>query len=161
VQRLLQAFRQLYMGGGPDARAAVLLFAAAAGKRVEEMAAVLAPAFADIVVTTPGSFRESEPERVFQAFAARNPATVVEADPARALKRALQLAEGEPSGGGPGGPGRPASRGVRPLLVTGSFYLVGEIRRLLLRPQTASGGGQGGKRTGGRQGFGRCSMMGR
>jgi folylpolyglutamate synthase/dihydropteroate synthase len=48
-------------------------------------------------------------------FRGLNPETRLEKDPARAL----QLA-------------REASGGTRPILVTGSFYMVAEIRRLLV-----------------------------
>jgi dihydrofolate synthase/folylpolyglutamate synthase len=122
VQRLVESFRVMFLGPDDGGGGGVLLFAAAAGKRIEAMAEILAPAFRDIVVTTPGSFRESEPRRVFEAFAARNPATILEADPGRALELVLGRAGGR-----------------RPVLVTGSFYLVGEIRRLLLARQPAPG----------------------
>jgi dihydrofolate synthase/folylpolyglutamate synthase len=132
VKRVAECFRALYLRPGEGPGAAVLLFAAAAGKRVEAMAEILAPQFRDIVITTPGGFRESEPHRVHEAFAARNPAAILEPEPAQALQRAL-LAAAKP-GAAP-----------RPVLVTGSFYLVGEIRRLLLTPGAPAGraGGAG------------------
>jgi len=106
VARLLSSFRELFGEAG------VLLFAAAAGKRIDEMAAILAPAFRGIVITGTGSFRESRPEQVHRAFAARNPAAELVADPADGLERALSLCGPE-----------------SPLLITGSFYLAGEVRR--------------------------------
>jgi dihydrofolate synthase/folylpolyglutamate synthase len=148
VERLAESFRRLYLGPEGSPGRGVLLFAAAAGKRIEAMAGILAPMFPDIVITTPGSFRESEPRRVFEAFLALNPATILEVNPGRALELALDRAGGEPTeragqigGHRPphrgkglhrGGQARPPGRAWRPVLVTGSFYLVGEIRRLLL-----------------------------
>jgi dihydrofolate synthase/folylpolyglutamate synthase len=118
VEAVLETFRELYGGGG------VLLFAAAAGKRVAEMAEVLAEAFPAVVVTSPGSFRESHPEEVYREFLLRNPGTILEGDTGQALLKALSLA-GE----------------SRPILVTGSFYLVGEVRSRLRRRLAQAGPG--------------------
>ncbi len=109
VQRVLETFNRLF------GRRGVLLFAAAAGKKTAEMAEVLAPAFRTIVVTTPGSFRESNAAEVHRQFQQRNPGAVLVADTAKALSKALSLAGDS-----------------RPLLITGSFYLVGEVRPILL-----------------------------
>jgi dihydrofolate synthase/folylpolyglutamate synthase len=108
VRIVLDTFVELFGGSG------VLLFAAAAGKRIAEMAEILAPAFRDIVVTTPGSFRESNAEEVRGAFRRYNPGTLLIPDTARALSRARSLAGAD-----------------RPLLVTGSFYLAGLVREIL------------------------------
>ena len=78
------------------------------------MASILAGAFWRIIVSTPGSFKESDPVEVAEIFRAMNPQTVLEKDPARALRRA-----------------RNESGGWRPILVTGSFYMIAEIGRLL------------------------------
>jgi dihydrofolate synthase / folylpolyglutamate synthase len=108
VTRLLSAFRAIFPGD------AVLIFGSVTGKKPREMAEIMAPAFSRIVISTPGSFKESSPEAVAKIFRALNPATVLEKDPARALERA-----------------RKDSAGSLPILVTGSFYMVAEIRRLL------------------------------
>jgi dihydrofolate synthase/folylpolyglutamate synthase len=109
VTRLLAAFKAIFPGE------AVLLFGSVTGKNPREMARILAPAFTHILVSTPGSFKESNPEEVAGIFRGLNPETRLEKDPARALQRA-----------------REASGGTRPILVTGSFYMVAEIRRLLV-----------------------------
>jgi dihydrofolate synthase/folylpolyglutamate synthase len=106
VERVLAAFRALF---GPEG---VLLFGAARGKKIAEMAALLAPAFQRIVVTTPGTFKESDPAETHRLFRALCPAARLEPDTGRALAMALELTEGQ-----------------RPLLVLGSFYLAGEVRR--------------------------------
>jgi len=108
VRIVLDTFTRLF---GPDG---VLLFAAAAGKKFPEMAEILAPAFREIVVTTPGTFRESNAREVRRAFVRLNPNTLLIPDTAGALARARVLA----------GTGRP-------LLVTGSFYLAGLVREIL------------------------------
>jgi dihydrofolate synthase / folylpolyglutamate synthase len=109
VTRLLSAFKGIFPGE------AVLLFGSVSGKNPREMARILAPAFSSVIVSTPGTFKESNPEEVAGIFRGVNPATTLEKDPAQALARA-----------------REASGGTRPILVTGSFYMVAEIRRLLV-----------------------------
>ncbi len=108
VTRLLSSFRAVFPGD------AVLLFGSVSGKKPREMAQILAGAFRHIVVSTPGTFKESDPTEVAGIFRSLNAATVLEKDPAKALARARLLSEGR-----------------LPILVTGSFYMVGEIRRLL------------------------------
>jgi dihydrofolate synthase/folylpolyglutamate synthase len=103
---VLAVFRSLFGEEG------VLLFGAARGKKIAEMAAVLAPVFRRVVITTPGSFKQSDPEETHRLFRALCPSARLEADTGAALALALELAEGR-----------------RPLLVLGSFYLAGEVRR--------------------------------
>jgi dihydrofolate synthase/folylpolyglutamate synthase len=108
VERVLAVFRTLFGNDG------VLLFGAARGKKIAEMAALLAPAFQHIVITTPGTFKESDPGQTHRLFRELCPAARLEPDTGAALRLALELA---------------GSR--RPLLVLGSFYLAGEVRRRL------------------------------
>jgi dihydrofolate synthase/folylpolyglutamate synthase len=122
VGRVLESFLALF---GPQGEA-VLLFAAAAGKRVAEMAAILAPAFSVIVVTGTGSLRESAPAEVHRAFGALNPGAELVPDPGQALERALGHAGGR-----------------LPLLITGSFYLAGEVRQAWERREDEVGGDRG------------------
>jgi dihydrofolate synthase/folylpolyglutamate synthase len=107
VRRLLESFRTLYPEGG------VLLFGSVSGKRPLEMAEVLAPAFERIVISRPNAFKPSDPQEVWAIFRRLHRGVELEEDPARALARARELA------------------GARPILVTGSFYMVSEIRALL------------------------------
>jgi dihydrofolate synthase/folylpolyglutamate synthase len=107
VTRLLETFRQIYPDGG------VLLFGSVSGKKPQEMAEILAPAFSSIVVSKPNAFKPSDPAGVWAIFHRLNPRTELHEDPDRALARARELAGG------------------RPILVTGSFYMVSEIRALL------------------------------
>jgi dihydrofolate synthase/folylpolyglutamate synthase len=108
VTRLLESFRAIFPGE------AVLLFGSVAGKNPRAMAEILAPAFSHVVVSTPGTFKESNPGDVAAIFRALNPRTSLEPAPAEALQLARQLSDG-----------------IRPVLVTGSFYMVAEIRKLL------------------------------
>jgi dihydrofolate synthase/folylpolyglutamate synthase len=108
VSRLMDSFKKIFPGE------AVLLFGSVAGKRPREMASILASRFPRIVISTPGTFKESDPQQVYEIFHGLNRDTVLEKSPEAALRRA-----------------RRESGGTRPILVTGSFYMVAEIRRLL------------------------------
>jgi dihydrofolate synthase/folylpolyglutamate synthase len=108
VRRLLESFREIFPGD------AILLFGSVAGKRPEEMAEILAPAFRRIIISTPGTFKASDPDGLFAIFSAVNPETILEKDPAAAFRKA-----GEESGG------------KLPILVTGSFYMIAEVCKLL------------------------------
>jgi len=90
--------------------AGTLIFGAFEGKSIEPMAAALAPLFPHIIVTTPGTFRPSNPAALRQAFL-EAPGSSGFVDVAIEPQEALQ---GALIDGGP-------------VLVCGSFYLVGEI----------------------------------
>jgi len=96
-----------------SARPRILLFACAADKRYEEMAAILSPHFEQIVITKPGTFKESMPELVFASFLKQKPESILIEDTTLAVHRALTMANA-----------RDAS-----LLVTGSFYLCAEFKK--------------------------------
>ena len=98
----------LDLAGGGDA---TLLFGAVEGKDVAAMAGVLAGKFKETVISTPGTFKKSNPDEVFGVFDGAGIGCRLEKDPSRALELALSFG--------------------RPVLVTGSFYMVAEIRPLL------------------------------
>lgn len=100
----------------------ILLFGMVEGKKLEETAALLAPGFDEIIVTTPGTFRASSLEAMAAAFRYRGKTPRIEADPYQAWKEALSLARPEDT-----------------LLVTGSFYLAGEILARVLPAEEQSG----------------------
>jgi dihydrofolate synthase/folylpolyglutamate synthase len=110
VKRLLESFSAVFPGN------AILIFGSVSGKKPREMAEVLAPAFEKVIISTPGTFKESNPEELFGIFRAINPRTVLEKDPAAALRMAEE-----------------DSGGTLPILVTGSFYMIAEIGKLLAR----------------------------
>ncbi|MFZ2781764.1 MAG: Mur ligase family protein [Rectinemataceae bacterium] len=106
VQLAADSFTALFPG--PK----VLLFACAQDKKHAEMAAILAPHFDATIVTKPGTFKQSEPEKAFESFRRQTPHARLVPDTGTAIREALALAE---------------SRGAA-LLVTGSFYLCAEAR---------------------------------
>jgi dihydrofolate synthase/folylpolyglutamate synthase len=107
VEKALQSFKTLYNNPG------ILIFGSVKGKNHEKMATILAHEFKSIIISTPGSFKESDPDALFSIFLKRNTHTHLEKIPERALKHALHF-----------------SNNQLPILVTGSFYMVAEIRKL-------------------------------
>ncbi len=99
---------------------AILLFACAHDKKHGEMAAILAPHFESIIVTRPGTFKQSDPVSVWKSFVSLNRATVLAEDTAEAVRMAIRKSESE---------------GI-PLLITGSFYLCAEARAIIDRART-------------------------
>jgi len=90
-----------------------LLFACAHDKRHGEMARLLAPHFEEIVITRPGSFKQSEPTAVFESFSALKQECALIEDTRVAIEQAL----------------RRAREAGASLLVTGSFYLCAEFKK--------------------------------
>jgi len=107
----VSTFTHLYGEGG------ILLFACAAGKNAAVMAAALVPHFAYIVITKPGPFKASEPEKVFEVFKRNGSAAGVSSldfikETGNAIDFALTL----------------AGKKKLPILCVGSFYLAASIR---------------------------------
>ena len=78
------------------------------------MAEVITETFSNIIISQPGTFKPNSPEGVAKVFRTLSPSAELITNPRTALQRALEL-----------------SGGTRPVLVTGSFYMVAEIRPLL------------------------------
>ncbi|MDR0643765.1 MAG: tetrahydrofolate synthase [Treponema sp.] len=94
----------------------VLLFACAAGKDIFSMAEILIGRFSVIIVTTPGTFKKSYPEKVFEAFESIAPGKVsLIKDTAKAIDETLAIAQEK----------------SLPVLAAGSFYLAGEVIKRL------------------------------
>jgi dihydrofolate synthase/folylpolyglutamate synthase len=89
------------------------------GKRFEEIAAILCPAFRRVIVTTPGTFKASDPQKLHETCLAYNSNSSLILDPAQAFATAKT---GLPDSG-------------CPILITGSFYLAGEILKLYKKNQ--------------------------
>jgi dihydrofolate synthase/folylpolyglutamate synthase len=108
----IQTFRSLYGDGG------ILIFGCAAGKNARSMALILAPHFSQIIITTPGNFKTSYPEQVYDIFKdlinQENLKTelLLLKDTPRAIDKALELGK---------------KKGL-PVLGIGSFYLAADIR---------------------------------
>jgi len=104
----IETFLSLYGEGG------VLLFGCAADKDAAAMAGAAHSHFAKIIITTPGAFKASNPEQVYNTFAkiAGEEKTLLVKD----TREAVRLAKKE----------------MIPILGTGSFYLVSEIRKIIV-----------------------------
>jgi dihydrofolate synthase/folylpolyglutamate synthase len=112
VEACVETFTSLYGKGG------ILIFGCAAGKDAVSMSKILIPNFSHIIITTPGTFKISFPEMVYDTFteeaAESGSNSVIQFIPetAVAIEKALDIGK---------------EKGI-PLLGTGSFYLAAEIR---------------------------------
>ncbi len=116
----VKTFTELY------GREGILIFGSVEGKPIEPLAGETVGLFSDIIITRAGSFKPENPEKVYQIF--RNVEAAEKhiekcrieliSDPAEAFTATAEY-----------------TRGKRPVLVTGSFYLAGEIRPFLNRKQ--------------------------
>ena len=105
----IETFCLLYGEGG------VLIFGCAADKDAAAMAKIVCAHFSGIFITTPGTFKISNPALVYEAFAAQSDKAVLIEDTQTAVKKAVDFARAENI----------------PVLGTGSFYLAAEIRKLV------------------------------
>jgi len=104
----VETFCSLY---GKDS---VLIFGCAADKDAAAMAKIAHSHFAKIIITTPGTFKASDPAKVYEAFlqtAGKKKVSLVP-DTQEAVKQAQNFA--------------------LPILGTGSFYLAAEIREIVV-----------------------------
>lgn len=98
-----------------------VIFAAVSGKDVAGMARSLAPIASTVIVARPGTFRPGDPAAVAAAVAEAGLHAELHLEAADALARARELA-----------PTEGVRAGAPTILVTGSFYLVAEIRALVV-----------------------------
>ncbi|MCL2443872.1 MAG: Mur ligase family protein [Treponema sp.] len=125
----IDTFCSLYGKGG------ILLFGCAADKDASAMAKIAHSHFSKIIITTPGTFKTSNPVHVYESFieiTGREKTELIK-DTQEAVKRVIFYAkhnswmklqrDTEDKNG---------EKGV-PILGTGSFYLVAEIRKYLLK----------------------------
>ena len=99
----------IFKGGG------VLLFGCAKDKDPGAMALALKGVADSLIVTKPGSFKESEPGQIAEAFEKHGYGVCIEEDTVKAILLALAMAR----------------QAGKPVLVTGSFYLCAEAAKLL------------------------------
>jgi dihydrofolate synthase/folylpolyglutamate synthase len=116
VRICVKTFTELYGRGG------VLIFGCALGKNEEAMAETLLPHFSYIVVTTPGTFKMSGPEYVYETFKRRQAAGGAEKDTKTEIIFVKDTAAGIMAAL------ERAKRESLPVLGIGSFYLAAEIR---------------------------------
>ena len=117
IRRLVRAFTDVFPGKK------ILIFGSVIGKDAEGMATALARQFDHIIISTPGSFKKSDPEAVYRHFLRFNEKCELVRAPEAALQRAMTLAGGS-----------------IPILVTGSFYMIAEIRPLIVKQRDAKVG---------------------
>jgi dihydrofolate synthase/folylpolyglutamate synthase len=100
----------------------VLIFGAVLGKSWREMAELLAQYAAAAVVSTPGSFKKSDPAALHRICLEAGIDASLKPEPAEALAEARRIASVS-----------------QPVVVTGSFYMVAEIRALIARTEGLPG----------------------
>lgn len=122
VERIISSFRELFPAGG------AVIFGAVTGKDHSYMAEAVLRHFDRIVISTPGTFKPSNPRELYELFAYTaqrmvtegdldaSPIILLEPDPAQALLRAHDMLFDDEG-----------------LLVTGSFYMASEIRDLCMK----------------------------
>jgi dihydrofolate synthase/folylpolyglutamate synthase len=100
-------------------RRVILVYGAMRDKAVPEIAEILFPKAAAVVLTRPEQFRAAAPETVRDLAGHLNPNIVIESEPSAALARALAAA---------------SRQGRDVIFVTGSLFLVGDIKRRCAAP---------------------------
>ncbi|MDR1445164.1 MAG: tetrahydrofolate synthase [Treponema sp.] len=111
AEQCRDTFLSLYGGGG------ILIFGCTAGKSAAAMAEIFAPHFSRIIITTPGTFKKSNPGELYRIFGEKlrgNTELLLIPDTVRAVELALEKSSG------------------LPVLGAGSFYLAAEIRKYIL-----------------------------
>ena len=118
----METFCSLYGEGG------ILLFGCAADKDAAAMAMIAHSHFSKIIITTPGIFKASSPAHVYEAFVktAGQEKVLLVKDTQEAIKLAMDFACDKKLVSGSSLPGS-----LLPVLGTGSFYLVSEIRKYI------------------------------
>jgi len=123
--KVIESYRNIRPAGG------AVLFGAVRGKDHAHMAESILKEFGKIVISTPGTFKPSDPKGLFILFheLAQNmesegiiqspPILLYEPDPETALRRSASLIQED-----------------EPMLVTGSFYMASEIYSALISAQT-------------------------
>jgi dihydrofolate synthase/folylpolyglutamate synthase len=120
MEQCANTFCSLYGEGG------ILVFGCIATKNAQAMADILVHRFSRIIITTPGTFKKSFPEDVYEVFkrgtcgsrsgAGKETTVLLIKETYSGIEKALAM--GKESG--------------LPILGTGSFYLAAEIRKYLL-----------------------------
>ncbi len=115
VAALAEAFNRIT--SDKDDIRPILLFGSVEGKDHRSMARKLCgginPYFREVIISTPGTFKPSNPEVVAESFRSIGADVTLIPEPGEAWETAAER-----------------SRGERPILITGSFFMAGEIARL-------------------------------
>ena len=111
LELCIETFCSLYKEGG------ILLFGCAADKDETAMAKIAHSHFEKIIITTPGTFKASNPVQIYEAFTMLSrKKTSLLTDTKNAVSEAVEFAREK----------------NLPILGTGSFYLVSEIRKIII-----------------------------
>ena len=126
LELCVETFCSIYGEGG------VLLFGCAADKDASAMARIAHAYFSKIIITTPGTFKISDPGLVYEDFAAvaGREKTALVPDTREAVMQAISFARNF-SEKGVSNPSVTAQREDIAILGSGSFYLVSEIRKII------------------------------
>ncbi|MDR2900655.1 MAG: bifunctional folylpolyglutamate synthase/dihydrofolate synthase [Treponema sp.] len=96
----------------------ILIFGCVAGKDLESMAKTLISRFKNIIITTPGTFKKSDPKMIYDTFRALSTNTnlniILIENTEEAVRHAINL----------------AMEKNLPILGTGSFYLAAEVKKI-------------------------------
>jgi dihydrofolate synthase/folylpolyglutamate synthase len=110
VKLCVETWLSLYGEGG------LLIFGCTEGKDSESMARILLPYFSKIIITRPGTYKPSDPERIFAIFKSIAGQNSEKIEFIRDTESAVHYAI------------KTACEKKLPVLGTGSFYLAAEIR---------------------------------
>lgn len=111
IQRLLDSCKEIFGSGG------VLVFGSVKGKNYQAMLDILVPSFDDVIISAPQGFKETDVDAVYNYAKSLCSAVVLEPSPEKALRLAVDKAA--------------KFGGKKPVVVTGSFYLAGAVKRYL------------------------------
>jgi len=113
-----ETFHSLYGEGG------ILIFGCASDKNPAAMAKAASGIFEKIIITTPGTFKSSNPENVYKIFSESigKDKVILIKDTQEAVRQALSFSKKELG----------FKQKSLPVLGAGSFYLVSEIRKFVL-----------------------------
>lgn len=103
IKTACSTFKKIYSSGS-------VIFGAVAGKNIDGMIEIIANDFDKIIVSTPGTFKESNINEIYRKFLKYKAVKLIP-DPSKALEQARLNRD--------------------KILVTGSFYMAGEIGKLL------------------------------
>jgi dihydrofolate synthase/folylpolyglutamate synthase len=116
--RSVAAVAESFVKAAAPAASSILLFGSALGKDHRGMAEKLCggrdPFFREVIISTPGTFKPSDPGEVAEEFRRIGAQVSLIPKPSEAWQEALNR-----------------SAGKRPILVTGSFYMAGEVARMI------------------------------
>jgi dihydrofolate synthase/folylpolyglutamate synthase len=113
--REIAVFWEQFLAG----RKIYLIYGAMRDKSVDEIAGLLFPRAAAVILTTPAQSRAISAPLLAEMTAHHAQQSEIIPDPAKALARALELASPEDV-----------------IFITGSLYLVGDLRRTLMHPES-------------------------